>query len=53
MTVRYFGESGVVINGVAVDVTADGELVVRDEAGHTVVVSSGDVTCRLIPGDGI
>ena len=50
VTVRYFGESGAVLSGVAVDVTADGELMVQDDAGRTVVVSSGDVTCRFAPG---
>lgn len=49
VTVRYFGESGAVISGVAVDVTADGGLVVQEDIGRTVVVSSGDVTCRLSP----
>ena len=49
VTVRYFGESGAVLHGVAVDVTADGELMVQDDAGRTVVVSSGDVTCRFGP----
>lgn len=46
VTVRYFGDNGAVLNGVAVDVTADGELVIQDDGGRTVVVSSGDVTCR-------
>jgi BirA family biotin operon repressor/biotin-[acetyl-CoA-carboxylase] ligase len=50
VTVRYFGENGAILNGVAVDVTSDGELVVQDETGRTAVVSSGDVTCR--PGAG-
>ena len=50
VTVRYFGESGAVLSGVAVDVTADGELMVQDDGGRTVVVSSGDVTCRFAPG---
>jgi BirA family biotin operon repressor/biotin-[acetyl-CoA-carboxylase] ligase len=50
VTVRYFGEHGTVLSGVAVDVTADGQLVVQDDAGRTVVVSSGDVTCRYGPG---
>ncbi len=49
VTVRYFGDSGAVLNGVATDVTADGELVVQDDGGRTVVVSSGDVTCRHRP----
>ena len=50
VTVHHFGENGAVVHGVAVDVTADGELVVQDEGGHTVMVNSGDVTCRVTPG---
>jgi BirA family transcriptional regulator, biotin operon repressor / biotin---[acetyl-CoA-carboxylase] ligase len=34
------------ISGTAVDVTADGELVVTDEAGVTHLLSAGDVTTR-------
>lgn len=53
VTVRHFGDGVAIIRGVAVDVTADGELVIQDEAGHTVIVNSGDVTCRVLPDDGV
>lgn len=48
VTVRQFGESNnPSLHGTAVDVTPDGALVVVDGAGHTHLVSSGDVTTRL------
>lgn len=48
VTVRQFGEnSQQPLHGTAVDVTADGALIVVDGAGHTHIVGSGDVTTRL------
>jgi BirA family biotin operon repressor/biotin-[acetyl-CoA-carboxylase] ligase len=35
------------LNGVAVDVTADGALVVVDEFGRSHLLDAGDVTTRL------
>jgi len=40
------GEPHAIITGVAVDVTAEGELLVQDQLGHIHLVSAGDVTTR-------
>jgi BirA family biotin operon repressor/biotin-[acetyl-CoA-carboxylase] ligase len=47
VTVRQHGQgSEQVVHGTAVDVTADGALVVADQNGHTFTFGSGDVTTR-------
>lgn len=45
---RYANSDLPPISGTAVDVTADGELVVADESGTTHVLSAGDVTTRPV-----
>lgn len=47
VTVMLHGDSDRRLTGVAVDVTADGALVVTDEAGHAHLLDAGDVTTRL------
>lgn len=48
VTAHLYGDHGTVrIAGRAVDVTADGELVIVDEAGNSHVLDAGDVTTRL------
>ena len=47
VTVAFHSDSERRLNGVAVDVTADGALVVMDEAGHSHLLDAGDVTTRL------
>lgn len=47
VTVIAHGDIDRRFGGVAVDVTADGALVVMDDAGHTHLLDAGDVTTRL------
>jgi BirA family biotin operon repressor/biotin-[acetyl-CoA-carboxylase] ligase len=47
VTVIAHGDSERRFTGVAVDVTADGALVVVDDAGHSHLLDAGDVTTRL------
>lgn len=48
ITAHLYGEHGTQkFAGTAVDVTADGELVVVDDAGLSHVLNAGDVTTRL------
>ena len=47
VTVITHGEGARRFAGVAVDVTADGALVVTDDAGHSHLLDAGDVTTRL------
>lgn len=47
VTVIVHGDSKRTFAGVAVDVTADGALVVVDDAGHSHLLDVGDVSTRL------
>ena len=48
VTAHLHAEHGMLkVTGRAVDVTADGELIVVDEAGNSHVLDAGDVTTRL------
>jgi BirA family biotin operon repressor/biotin-[acetyl-CoA-carboxylase] ligase len=47
VTVIVHGDSERTFAGVAVDVTADGALVVVDDAGHSHLLDAGDVSTRL------
>lgn len=47
VTVTFHSDSDRHLHGVAVDVTADGALVVMDEGGHSHLLDAGDVTTRL------
>jgi len=47
VTVTFHSDSERRMNGVAVDVTADGALVVVDDAGRSHLLDAGDVTTRL------
>jgi BirA family biotin operon repressor/biotin-[acetyl-CoA-carboxylase] ligase len=47
VSVTFHTDSERHLHGVAVDVTADGALVVVDEGGHSHLLDAGDVTTRL------
>ncbi len=47
VTATFHSDSERRLNGVAVDVTPDGALVVMDEAGHSHLLDAGDVTTRV------
>lgn len=47
VTATFHSDSERYLHGVAVDVTADGALVVIDVSGHSHLLDAGDVTTRL------